>query len=235
METANSCTACWYWWLPVIKGGGGVAEITLRWLSPFKVSPGWGSSTQLALTVYGYVLTLVDIFDKTVMVPLLYISRLFFWQILCRSFYNINYDLIEHLACCATTPGSQACFPCSLIPASSLSALSENLACPLQVCRPAGELCLRLQRLSDGRGLPFEMHPNLWLWLFSFFFFCARVVQIKCVCLTPLSVRREAASSSCAFSWASSCWESSWSRTTSLKSASREWTTLLFLSCYVCA
>lgn len=47
------------------------------------------------------------------------------------------------------------------------------------------------------------------------------------VCFS-LSVHQEAVSSSCAFSSASSCWESSWSRTTSLRLGSRKWTVQLF-------
>lgn len=105
METANSGTACWYWWLPVNcnlrrnkgRGWGGGNHVKMAIiLSKWALAE---AARQSALTVYGYVLTLVDIFDKSVMVPLLYISRLFFWQILCRSFFNIDYDLTFSMLC----------------------------------------------------------------------------------------------------------------------------------------
>lgn len=240
METANSGTACWYWWLPVNcnlrrnkgRGWGGGNHVKMAIiLSKWALAE---AARQSALTVYGYVLTLVDIFDKSVMVPLLYISRLFFWQILCRSFFNINYDLTFSMLCNNTWVPSM--FPLQFDSSKWLEC-AQWKPCLSLAGLPAGRGIMSTSSTTIGwKRFAVRNAPELVIITFFLLFLLRKSCTDQvCVCLTPLSVRREAASSSCAFSWASSCWESSWSRTTSLKSASREWTALLFLSCYVCA
>lgn len=106
--------------------------------------------------------------------------------------------------------------------------LITDVACLPQVCGSTRKLRVRLQWLSDGGGLFLVSLNNSHL-LLAEKIECKTIkkmrVNLPCV---SRSVLQEAAWLSCAFSSASSCSGSSWSKTTSLRSVSRK-----FLFCYV--